>query len=94
MITEYGFIDTEETIRPPTPQDDADYTAVGKEYAANARTLLMTVRKRMTGREEDECEKATGDHDDPDGFDCAVIDRLINQYSAEIAAWKDGGAKA
>jgi hypothetical protein len=84
----FTLTDTEETIRPTTPEEDAAYAAAGDQYASLARALLMTVRHTMTGREIDECEKATGDHDDPDGFDCSVIDRLVNQYSREIAQWQ------
>lgn len=65
-----------------------NYAAIGDEYATHARALLMTVRHLMTGREVDECEKATGDHDDPDEFDCCVIDRLVNQFPREIAQWQ------
>jgi hypothetical protein len=42
----------------------------------------------MTGYEIEQCENATGDHDDPDGFDCGCIDRLVTQFSREIAAWQ------
>ena len=86
-MTTYIHTDTEESMTL-TDEQDAAYTALGDQYASLARALLMTVRSRMTAREENECEKATGDHDDPDGFDCSVIDRLVNQYSREIAQWQ------
>lgn len=93
-MTDFTLYKTEQTVGEQAiaamEESNARYAATGAEYAANARALLMTVRRRMTGHEEEECEKATGDHDDPDGFDCCVIDRLVNQYSREIAKWKDG----
>lgn len=68
-------------------QVDASCRAIGDEYATRARALLATVRHLMTGYEMDQCENATGDYDDPDGFDCCVIDRLTNQFSKEISEW-------
>jgi hypothetical protein len=94
MITEDGFSCTAEDIHPPTPEDDAEYCTLGAHYAATARALLMTVRHLMTGREIDHCEIATGDFDDPDGFDMGTIDRLANQFPREIAAWVDGRVRA
>jgi hypothetical protein len=64
------------------------------EYADTARALLMTCYHLMTGREIDQCENATGDHDTNEGFDGFVIDRLANQFPREIAAWKNGRANA
>lgn len=83
----FTLTDTEESMTL-TEEASARYAAIGDEYATHARALLMTVRHVMTGREIDECEKATGDHDDPDSFNCCVIDRLVNQYSREIAQWQ------
>lgn len=92
MTTDYTLTDTAETIGDQAiaamEESEKAYAAMGDQYASLARALLMTVRSRMTAREENECEKATGDHDDPDGFDCGCIDRLVNQYSREIAQWQ------
>lgn len=85
MIT-YYLIDTEESMTL-TAEAEASYKAAGDQYATVARALLATVRHLMTGYEMDQCEQATGDHDDPDGFNACVIDRLTNQFSREIAAW-------
>ena len=71
-----------------TDEQDAAYAAAGDQYASLARSLLATVRHLMTGYEIEQCENATGDHDDPDGFDCGCIDRLVTQFSREIAAWQ------
>lgn len=83
----FTLTDNEETMTFNEVASE-NYAAIGEEYASLARALLMTVRKHMPAREENECEKATGDYDDPDSFDCSVIDRLVNQYSREIAKWQ------
>lgn len=94
MITENGFLETEETIRPTTPEEDAAYAAIGEDYSTTARALLMTCRHVMSGREINICELATGDHDDDEGFDGNVIDRLAGEFAREIAAWNYGRATA
>jgi hypothetical protein len=81
-----GFIDTAATIREDTQAEDVVYSAIGEEYAEAAEALLATVRRRLTGREEETCEAAVNG----DSFDAFVLDLLINQYPREIAAWKDG----
>lgn len=83
----YTLTDTEESMTL-TEEASAFYAAIGKEYAVTARCLLATVRHLMTGHEMATCETALGDHDDSDGFDTCVIDRLANQFSREIAAWQ------
>lgn len=83
-MTTYTLTDTEETIGN-TPEAEAIYDAQGREYCNTARALLRACRHLMTGREIDQCERATGDHDDPDGFDASVIERLANQFPREIA---------
>jgi len=86
MITEHGFFDTAETIRENTEAEDVVYSAIGEEYAETAEAILATVRRRLTSREEDACEAATNG----DRIDATVIDMLKNQFSREIALWKDG----
>jgi len=80
----FTLTDTEESMTL-TDEQEANYKAAGDEYATIARALLMTCRRLMTGHEIDQCENATGDHDDPDGFNACVIDRLANQFPREIA---------
>ena len=82
----YTLTDTEETIGN-TPEAKATYAAQGLEYCNTARALLRSCRHLMTGREINECENATGDHDDPDKFDANVIERLANQFPREIAQY-------
>jgi hypothetical protein len=93
MITEHGFIDTAETIGEQAVrlmhEDDAAYTQFGKDLQEDALAILGTMRHLLTGYEMLHCEKAA-DLDDADEIDVAVIERLRNQYSREIAAWKDG----
>jgi hypothetical protein len=81
-----GFVDTAEDIRPTTPDEDAAYAAIGEDYAETARALLATVRRRLTGLEEDACEAAVNG----DCFNASRIDSLKIQFAREIAAWKDG----
>ena len=88
MITDTGFACTEDEIRMPTPEEDAAYAAAGDEYGETARALLATVRRRLTGREEIECETAAGEDTGRIGFDCSVIDTLRNQFAREIAQWQ------
>ncbi len=83
----YFILDTQLTIHPPTPAEDAAYAATLAEYANTARALLATCRPLMTGLEIETCENATGDHDDHAGFDGKVIERLANQFPKEIADW-------
>jgi len=80
------LIDTAETIRENTEAEDIVYSAIGQEYAETAQALLSTVRRRMTGREEDACEAAVYGG----SFNATLIDMLSNQFAREIAAWKDG----
>lgn len=90
MITAHGFIDTEDTIRPTTPEEDAVYAAIGDDYATTAKAILARCRRFLTGREEIECETAAGEDTGKTGFDASLIDTLKNQFSREIAEWKDG----
>lgn len=90
-MTTYTLTDTEETIGEQAiaamKEAKATYAAQGREYCNTARALLRSCRHLMTGREIDQCENATGDHDDPDGFDANVIERLANQFPREIAQY-------
>jgi hypothetical protein len=81
----YAFTDTADSIRPPTPEEDASYKAAGVEYAEIARALLATRFHLMTGREINACQIATGDFDTDEGFNAHLIDSLAIQYSKEIA---------
>ena len=92
-MTTYTLTDTEETIGEQAiaamKEAEAIHDAQGREYCNTARALLRSCRHLMTGREINECENATGDFDDPDGFDAAVIKRLANQFPREIATWEN-----
>jgi hypothetical protein len=81
----YSFTDTADSIRPPTPEEDASYKAAGVEYAQIARALLATRFHFMTGREINACQIATGDYDTDEGFNATIIDLLAIQYSREIS---------
>lgn len=93
-----GFLETEETIGEQAiramEEMSESQAALIAEYSNTARALLMTCRHLMTGREINQCENATGDHDTNEGFDGFVIDRLANQFPREIAAWQNGRANA
>lgn len=80
------FIDTEDTIYDVTPEESAQYNAIGEEYARIARALLAKCFHLMTGREIDACQTATGDHDADIGFDASILDRLANQFPREISS--------
>jgi len=80
------LLDTEDTIRDVTPEESAQYNAIGEEYARIARALLAKCFHLMTGREIEECQIATGDYDTDEGFDGAIIDRLTNQFPREISS--------
>jgi hypothetical protein len=87
MTTDFiGFIDTEETIRPTTPEEDARYALEGAEYSEAAAALLANVRRMLTGNEENACEAAVNG----ESFNASLIDSLKIQFSREIARWKDG----
>jgi len=88
------MIDTDESIHPPTPEENTQYCTIGAEYGDTARAILATCRRLLTGREQIECETAAGEDTGKIGFDCSVIDTLKIQFSREIAAWKDGRANA
>jgi len=90
MITDFGFIDTADDIRPTTPAEDKQYARIGQEYGEAAKAILATCRRLLTGREEIECETAAGEDTGKLGFDCCLIDSLRIQFAREIAAWKDG----
>ena len=81
----YAFTDTADSIRPPTPEEDASYKAAGVEYAEIARALLTRCFNLMTGREINACQIATGDFDTDEGFNATIIDSLAIQYSKEIS---------
>ena len=81
----YAFTDTADSIRPPTPEEDASYKAAGVEYAEIARALLTRCFHLMTGREIDACQIATGDFDTDEGFNATIINSLAIQFSKEIS---------
>jgi hypothetical protein len=81
----YSFTDAADSIRPPTPEEDAAYKAAGVEYAQIARALLATCFHLMTGREINACQIATGDYDTDEGFRAHLIDSLATQFSKEIS---------
>ena len=81
----YAFTDTADSIRPPTPEEDASSKAEGVEYAAIARALLATRFHLMTGREINACQIATGDFDTDEGFNAHLIDSLAIQFSKELS---------
>lgn len=80
--------DTAETIRPTTEREDMVYSAMGEEYAETARAILATSRRRLTPKEEYECEAAASEEWE---FDECVLDRLAVEFAREIGQWKDGG---
>ena len=77
----YTLTDTEDTIQPVTPEDDAIYCTIGKEYADKARRLLGRMRSIMSGNEMRQCEAAASEYDE---FDTDVIDRLWNQFGYQL----------
>ncbi len=81
----YTLTDTEETIHPTTPEQDAQYAAIGETYGELAKAILAIKLHTLTGLEEMECRTAAGEDTGRIGFDCAVIDRLATQFSKEIS---------
>lgn len=90
----FELTDTEETIADNPAgiarqeATEARYQAVLAEYAEDARAILHSLRRRLTGREIDHCECAAGLRDDMNGFDGEVIERLRNEFPREIAQAK------
>lgn len=74
------LLETEETLRPNTPEQDARYAAEGKEYATAARAILAVKHHVLTGRETEACENAVNG----DSFNASLIDGLKIQFSREI----------
>jgi len=79
---DYLLLETEETLRPNTPEDTARYVADGKEYAAAAKAILAVKRNVLTGRETEACENAVNG----DSYNASLIDSLRIQFSREISA--------
>jgi len=82
---DYTLTDTEDSIRPPTEEEENAYRAAGVYYAQIARALLTRCFKVMSGREINACQIATGDYDTDEGFRAHLIDSLAIQYSREIS---------
>lgn len=80
MSAMFGFIDTEETIHPVTPDEAARYEAAGREYAEDATAILAEGFGVLTGNEIHECECAVFG----EKFDAMVIDRLRVEFSPAI----------
>ena len=83
------LIDTEETIHPPTPEEDAQYAAIGEEIAEDARAILATCGHLLTGYETQVFENATGIENGMLGIPMDIIDNLRNTFSREIATYKN-----
>jgi hypothetical protein len=81
--------DTEETIRPTMPEEDAKYAAIGETYGELAKAILATKLHTLTSHEETECRTAAGEDTGITGFDCNVIDTLVNQFSREIKIYQN-----
>jgi len=58
--------------------------ALVQHYSGIARAILTRCRHELSGYEEEQCEIATGDFDDPDGFNTAVLERLAVEYARVI----------
>lgn len=86
----FGFTDTEDTIHPTTPEEDAAYAAEGAEIKADAEALLATVRHLLTGPEIDMLEDAAGADA---SIDMGMLDSLRIQFYAQICNFKNGRAK-
>jgi hypothetical protein len=84
-MTELTLSCHEDDIRPVTPEESAQYNAIGQDYARIARALLTKCFHLMTGAEIDACQNATGDYDTDEGFNATLIDRLANQFPREIS---------
>jgi hypothetical protein len=87
----FTFTDTEDTIHPPTAEEDAAYAAEGAEIKADARALLATVRHLLTGAEIDMLEDAAGEDA---SIDMGMLDSLRIQFYAQICNFKNGRASA
>jgi hypothetical protein len=85
----YTLTDTADTIRPPTPEEDAAYKAKGKEIEADAIAILATSEKFLTGYETQVCERAAGFHNGMTGVDMGVFNSLRTEFSREIAKYKN-----
>ena len=60
------------------------------EYSQTARALLTRCFNKMSGREINACQIATGDFDTDEPFRTQLLDSLAIQYSREIAEHIDG----
>lgn len=91
MNAEMVLIDTDETIGEQAvrlaAETTAQHIAIGREYAETARAILATSRRRLTPKEEYECEAAASEEWE---FDECVLDRLAVEFAREIGQWKDG----
>jgi hypothetical protein len=87
----FTFTDTEDTIHPPTPEEEAAYAAEGAEIKADAEALLATVRHLLTGPEITLLEDALGEDA---SIDLGMLDSLRIQFYAQICNFKNGRASA
>lgn len=87
----FTFTDTEDTIHPLTPEEDAAYAAWGAEIKADAEALLATVRHLLTGPEITLLEDALGEDA---SIALGMLDSLRIQFYAQITNYKDGRENA
>lgn len=83
------FFDTEETIRPTTPEEDAAYAAIGEEIKEDAAAILATCGFMLTGYETTVCEYASGVDNGMLGVPMGLFESLRTQFSREIAEFKN-----
>lgn len=83
----YTLTDTADSIYMPTPEEDAEYAAIGKTYEGLAKAILATKLRTLSGREQLECRTAAGEDTGVIGFNCHVIDSLAIQFSREISEY-------
>lgn len=87
----YTFTDTEDTIADNPAgiarQEAAElaYDAEAKELAIDARAILHSLRRRLTGTEIAHCEAAAGLRDDMTAINVSLIDSIRIHFSREIA---------
>jgi len=88
----YFFTDTEDSIHPPTPEEDAAYADWGTSIKADAVALMATVHHLLTGMEIATLEAAI----DQDGgkVDMAMFEALRNQFYAQMTNHQDRRAHA
>jgi len=62
-----------------------NFPAPRHEYSQTARALLTRCYNKMSGREINACQIATGDYDTTEVFRAHLIDSLAIQFSKEIS---------